>query len=455
MSMMGKTWARLGGPYRASTQRSCVRCTSDGECDVRGQDLVCDAETALCVHKPLLPLAATDLTGTLGVVLGAALAAGAGLGGGGLFVPLFVLVMGFAPSEAIPLSKATIFGSALANFVVAARRRHPAASRPLIDYAVVLMLEPMTLAGSILGVLLNTVLPSWLILGLLIVLLTATTLRTYAKAKAIAARETAVSKRDSVLSDEANASGASEVAGLSPELAAIRAAEARIPMGKVASVGAVWLAVLVLSMIKGGHGARSVVGIEPCSAGYWLVLAAALPGAWLVTVWIGGCLRREHAAKEAAGYTFLPSDIRWTAHTTKVIPRYSFGAGVAAGLMGIGGGMIKGPLLLELGMEPSASTATSGFMIMFTSSATVAQFVVLGQLALPYAAWFAGWGFVAALCGQYLLRAAVARTGTQSLIAFLVAGVIGLSTALLTYTGAVSVVKELASGASMGFSTPC
>ena len=48
---------------------------------------------------------------------------------------------------AIPLSKATICGAALANFAIQSRRRHPLADRPVIAYNVAVVFEPMTLAG--------------------------------------------------------------------------------------------------------------------------------------------------------------------------------------------------------------------------------------------------------------------------------------------------------------------
>jgi hypothetical protein len=45
-----------------------------------------------------------------------ALAASGGVGGGGLLVPMFILVGGFAANEASPLSSATITGGSIANF---------------------------------------------------------------------------------------------------------------------------------------------------------------------------------------------------------------------------------------------------------------------------------------------------------------------------------------------------
>lgn len=36
------------------------------------------------------------------------IAAGGGLGGGGLFVPILILITGFSPTDAVPLSSAVV-----------------------------------------------------------------------------------------------------------------------------------------------------------------------------------------------------------------------------------------------------------------------------------------------------------------------------------------------------------
>ncbi len=63
-----------------------------------------------------------------------------------------------------------------------ARAKHPTLiDRPLIDYLAVLLLEPLMLAGTVVGVLLNSVFPSWLLVALLAVILSYTTFRTTRK----------------------------------------------------------------------------------------------------------------------------------------------------------------------------------------------------------------------------------------------------------------------------------
>lgn len=63
----------------------------------------------------------------------------------------------------------------------------------------------------------------------------------------------------------------------------------------------------------------------------------------------------------------------------------SYITGIAAGTLGIGGGMILGPFLLDLGMDPIISTALSGFTVLFTSSSTSSQFIIAGAIHLQHA----------------------------------------------------------------------
>merc|ERR1719277_1883068 len=101
------------------------------------------------------------------------LAAGAGIGGGGLFVPLFAFVLGVGAKAAVPMSKATILGGAIGNMISIAFARHPdpEKSRPLIDYEASTFMQSGELLGVIFGVLLNMLLPEVAIIVFLALLL--------------------------------------------------------------------------------------------------------------------------------------------------------------------------------------------------------------------------------------------------------------------------------------------
>jgi uncharacterized membrane protein YfcA len=76
-------------------------------------------------HKALFPLDINDYVGTFLIMLAMIIAASGGIGGGGMVVPLVILVYGFSPREAIPLANFTILGSALANISLNIWKRHP------------------------------------------------------------------------------------------------------------------------------------------------------------------------------------------------------------------------------------------------------------------------------------------------------------------------------------------
>jgi uncharacterized membrane protein YfcA len=77
----------------------------------------------------------------------------------------------------------TIFGVALGGYAVNFRKRHPNADRPLIDYDVATLMEPMTLCGTILGVMFNVMSPAYLIVVFLVVLLSFAAFRTFRKVR--------------------------------------------------------------------------------------------------------------------------------------------------------------------------------------------------------------------------------------------------------------------------------
>merc|ERR1712187_461542 len=115
-------------------------------------------------------------------------------------------------------------------------------------------------------------------------------------------------------------------------------------------------------------------------------------------------LMRENAARARAGHKFEASDIRWDAKSTIKYPLICTIAGVFAGLFGVGGGIVKGPLMLEMGVNPSVAAATAATMILFTTSAACVSFQVFGLLEPGYGTAFFILGFACTMVGQGSVR---------------------------------------------------
>ncbi len=132
-------------------------------------------------HKALFPLDNGDMVGFILASVGLMIAAGGGIGGGGMLVPIYMLIMRFHTKLAIPLSNITVLGGALANVLLNIKKRHPIADRPQVDWDLILMMEPLTIGGALIGALVNKIIPEGYLTVLMVLLLAYVSRRTMVK----------------------------------------------------------------------------------------------------------------------------------------------------------------------------------------------------------------------------------------------------------------------------------
>ena len=317
-------------------------------------------------HDSLFPLEASDYLGFALCLLGLMLAAGGGIGGGGILIPIYILVMDFSPKHAIPLSNVTVLGGAGANILLYARQRHPLTDRPLIDWYLILVMEPVTIGGAVVGSLINSLLNETTIVILLIMLLSFTAHKTLVKAHKLYQKETremaiiATSSTSSQQEEDENvATPANEQTPLvdkiskrskDPEinnsetislaLQALLEKERTAPKGAIIGLVALFLSVFVINIVKGG-GHLSPLGIQCGSAAFWLANGLILLLVLFTTLLVRAWLIRRNETQQRLGYQHVEGDIIWNSRTTIVYPSICFFAGLAAGMFGVGGGIVK------------------------------------------------------------------------------------------------------------------
>jgi len=142
---------------------------------------VCNPILNECEHKRFFPLSMTEVWGLITIAIGSALSNAGGIGGGGLLIPILLIMLGFVAHEAIPISKLMIFTGALTSFLLGFRQKHPTRKAITIDYNIPLILVPMLLFGTMAGVTLNKICPPWLILVNLTLILILNTYKTMKK----------------------------------------------------------------------------------------------------------------------------------------------------------------------------------------------------------------------------------------------------------------------------------
>ena len=96
-----------------------------------------------------------------------------------------------------------------------------------------------------------------------------------------------------------------------------------------------------------------------------------------MTIIIARKILREYNYRSEIGYKYTSHDVHWNIKIVIFYPIFALISGLLSGLLGIGGGLIVGPLLLDLGLHPLVSSATSNFLVLFTASSTSVQFMIM------------------------------------------------------------------------------
>lgn len=433
------------------------------------------------------------------LVLGS-LAAGAGIGGGGLFVPLYAFVLGVGAKGAVPLSKATILGASIGNMISILFAQHPDPNKtkPLIDYEAAVFMQSGELLGVVFGVLLNLILPEIIIVIFLALLLGFNAYKTLTKGMSKYREETramAVKPKQPVVGSVAGDVEAMQYGREVPATDNFEGDSPRLPRGTV-SLGKVVDVDVVTTQIELGtkqkvqqsqSAAMAAILVEDaqqfplwawgmlapmtlftifyayaktewltvCSPGpYWafyfspvLVLGGFMASA-------GVLLHKRYLVRVEGGYHFVGDgeenpayrDIKWDTSTLQKFPFIAVLAGVAAGLLGIGGGMVIGPLFIQLDVQPTVGSSTCAFMILWTALSGVVQYYFAGKLGSGFIIYGTIVGFVSGQMGQRMVDAALRRYGRPSFVIFLLGGIILAATIAMTGTGSYKLIEGLLHG---------
>lgn len=522
----------------------CAVCDDRSQCilgaDARYQSCSKDEslskDNLVCTTKRLIePFLTEDwVTGIIAFFCGM-FASGAGIGGGGLFVPLFVLT-GWG-KRAVERSLAATTGLSVAMMIMIAPRRHPDVARPQIDYPTMLLLEPIVLLGTVPGKLLNKIMPTTVVYIMLLVLLLVVSVLTWLKYNKFRkkeiekAKEEEEEKKQKELDKEGGekkeegdenpsetlppnlqnaipkwlpsvpCGGAIEMSEFSPpkpgarriktrrsvwinattlttkegmegesanyqdenkknnyfgrgngpisaELKEVYDEESKMPWTTIALLLGCWVVVLVLSVII-------KTTVECNGAVYWVLNVLFVPSLAAFTVAGALLLHRKNKRNEELGYHYAPMDLKWTTKNLITWPIVFIIAGIMSSLLGIGGGMVIAPLLLETGMNPVVSSSTTACMTLFTSSSAAIQFMIISTSTWDYFLYYVAISFVAGLIGRFLINAALAKTGKQSIVVAVLASLITLALVAMGYVSIKRIIDSVSAGSTVEMEALC
>ncbi|KAK4839338.1 hypothetical protein QYF36_021133 [Acer negundo] len=385
---------------------------------------------------------------------GAAFGSVGGVGGGGIFVPMLTLIIGFDAKSSTAISKCMITGAAAATVYYNLKRRHPTLDMPIIDYDLALLFQPMLVLGISVGVALNVILADWMITILLIILFIGTSTKAFFKGVETWKKETIIKKEAARLMESDNGTEDMAYRPLPGGFTNGRQTymfESRkevyilenVYWKELGILFAVWIAILALQIAK--------TYTSTCSVTYWVTNLLQVPVAVGVTSYEAVSLykgRRTIASKGEAG-------TNWKVHQLILYSICGLLAGIVGGLLGLGGGFILGPLFLELGIPPQVSSATATFAMTFSASMSVIEYYLLKRFPIPYALYFVAVATIAAFVGQYVVRKIISILGRASLIIFILSFTIFVSAISLGGEGIVEMIKKIERKEYMGFDNLC
>lgn len=350
------------------------------------------------------------------------LANATGIGGGGMLVPLLILLMQFKPREAIPLSKSIILGGAIVSVIMSMCGKN----KMLIDYRIVSLLQPMILLGTAVGVTLNQVFPEILILLMLILTLCYVIYKTTTKAVNLFKKESENfeleakrNKEEELQAGELELVSKGTTTEVSYTFEAVPFIQ-KLPKKSICLIMMNYFSVLLFALMKGGGGgtyqSQSIIGLAACSTGYW----------FLVGFYIIFCILSTLQA-----YKYSKPEIKWSLSNLLCYSSVAFLGGIGSGMLGLGGGVIISPLMLDIGVSPQSTAASSSLMVLFTSSSTTLQFFLGNMLDIQYASIMFVISMLSSMTGIKIVGKMIEKYKRPSIIVFLLAGITGFSAILL------------------------
>ncbi|KAL8170731.1 hypothetical protein V2J09_022535 [Rumex salicifolius] len=392
-------------------------------------DLLWDGLRTYTHTWPAMEFGWKIVVGSIIGFLGAAFGSVGGVGGGGIFVPMLTLIIGFDTKSSTAISKCMIMGASASAVIYNLRQRHPTLDMPLIDYDLAVLFQPMLVLGISIGVAFNVIFADWMVTVLLIILFIGTSTRAFLKGVETWKKET-IQKKEAAQRLEASNLGSDEVeykplpGEPTKETAAAKSSNLR--WKEISILVSVWVAILALQIIK-------------------LPVAFGASGYEAVLLYKG---KRVLKSRGEAGSSFKVVQLILYCFVGMV-------AGIVGGLLGLGGGFILGPLFLEIGIPPQVSSATATFAMMFSSSMSVVEYYLLKRFPVPYALYLVAVATVAAVVGQFAVKKVIAILGRASLIIFILATTIFVSAISLGGVGIAKIIYDIENHEYMGFESLC
>lgn len=428
----------------------------------------------------------------MAVFISGVFASASGIGGGGIFVAVLMLIGDMSPHQAVPLSKALIFSGSIMSFFVNVRKTDEL-GRSLIQFNVIKNVVPMALGGTMLGVILNCFAPRAILVLCLASLLTVMSGKLLSQAHSTYKGENQIvearsanshyfredttdskpgTRRNSYFREDDSTpqtmASSMDRNQLQLEVGRRLEREEFKEMSRPCSPdrsnrgngdledNEVW------SNMDGNDAPVATVSGHLSPSKWGVLMQVPSRDVMILIIMLGciitcGSIRHVFPPKNIWPHVILAFGLiicicvacyfwrQTKRHSARHLdfenpitlkyPLVSFFTGICSGLMGIGGGLIFCPFFLMSGMDPTKAVVTSATCVIFTATSTTFQYLFLGRVMIYEAMLLGVVSFTASICGTMLIHWVKSTTGRSSPLIMIVAITVGISCALLMSKG--------------------
>jgi len=209
-----------------------------------------------------------------------------------------------------------------------------------------------------------------------------------------------------------------------------------------------WVILALFNVLVG----TTALGVVCGSKIYWGTLALSIPVFIVIAIIMGLILKRKYKKRKANNFQYTPIDLKWSPKRIGVFLITSLVTGILAAMFGLGGGTLNSPAMLELGVLPAQVPATSGLIILLSSSVAIIQYLALGKIQYDYLLWFIFVGFIGGISGHLGIRYYIKKYKKQSTLVILLGCLVLTGMCVLIYTVAILFVSKTA---IMTITNPC
>lgn len=455
-----------------------VECNNDNDCKNK---YTCNITSNICIYTGMFPLSFKEIIffPLIGLNYGMAILSGVG---GGIFANSILLwIERFSTSEAIPITMAVMSISSIYTFYLGVKFKKENPYIDFIDYKFASIIIPMILFGCKFGSILNFIFPFVIPSIILIYVVSQATISIYSKYKSTIKKE-----NDSLLEREEQIKKEIETYKNGIRMNNKKIYSSDLMTKNIENRGSLhnqdlfnsystienifskdsyinsnmeklqnlieldndpfpekWRNSLIITfsiyllslLIEGSRLIPSIIGISQCSIIYWFLLIFSGFGFLYLSIYNREKVRMEFLEKKELDITYSNTrEEQISDLSNKNIYIFGFFTGALSSFIGIGGGVILTPYMLNMGFSPKMSTSTINLLIIFLSASSSITFLLIGSLYFSFVLVLS----IPTIIGCYICSSYVnnyiKKTGKQSflLLSLLIISIVSIAFMLLS-----------------------